>query len=469
MRIATPDVAVIGAGFAGVALAVRLLWTLPDGAQLLLVGTPGETGHGCAYGTELPDHLLNVRAGRMSVVSDEPYHFVSWLRQHGHGNADLEESYQPRPLYGTYLRDTLYKSSAAQRGRVRTEVHEGTVIDLERQAGGFAVQLGDGQRVKAKAVILATGNARGDFPFGVGDAGDAIDFMIRDPFFDYRMKSIGTDTRVLLVGTGLTMVDQLLRLEANGHQKPVTAVSRHGLLPSAHPSRPRGVRQPELPVGASLAALLRSFIADSRQAIREGDDWQSVLDGIRPHLPRLWRGLSPADRARFFRHAEAFWSVHRHRMAPSIGTRVAAMQSEGRFTIRAGRVVGLRRARQGVTVALRPRGVTTIDLLSFDWMINCSGIRPRGARTDPFIATLVGRGLARSAGLAGGIDVTLDSRVVGRGGVPEPGLFAAGPLTVGTFFEITAVPEIREQAARVAKAATDFLADAAVRSVYARA
>jgi uncharacterized NAD(P)/FAD-binding protein YdhS len=293
--------------------------------------------------------------------------------------------------------------------------------------------------------------------------------MIRDPFFDYRMKSIDPEARVLLVGTGLTMVDQLLRLEANGHRGPVTAVSRHGLLPSAHPSRPRGVRQPALPSGASLAALLRSFVADSRRAVREGDDWQSVLDGIRPHVLRLWRELSPADRARFFRHAEAFWSVHRHRMAPSIGARVDAMRNEGRFAIRAGRVVGIRSARQGVTVAVRARGGTTVELLSFDWVINCSGIRPRGARNDSLVAALVGRGLARPASLAGGIDVMLDSGVVDCAGIPVPGLFAAGPLTAGTFFEITAVPEIRVQAAGVAKAATDFLAGAATRPEYARA
>jgi len=463
MRITDPDIAVIGAGFTGVALAVRLLSTLPDGAGLLLVGAPGEIGHGYAYGTDLADHLLNVRTGRMSVVSDEPHHFASWLRQRGHRDANLEESYQPRPLYGAYLRDTLDKSIAAQRGRLRTEVREGIVVDLERGADGFASQFGDGEHVKARAVILAMGNASGDFPFAIESAGDARSCMIRNPFCDDRMKTIDTGASVLLVGTGLTMVDQLLRLEANGHQGPVTAVSRHGLLPLAHPSRPRGVRTPTLPAAATLLGLVRSLIAEARQAVDDGDDWQSVLDGLRPHVQRLWHGLSPADRARFFRHAEAFWSVHRHRMAPSVGARVTAVRSEGRFAVRAGRVVGIRGAGQRIAVAFRPRGATTVELLPFDRVINCSGIRSRGARNDPLVAALVGRGLARPARFAGGIEVTLDNRVVDRGGSPVPGLFAAGPLTAGTFFEITAVPEIREQAAGVAEAVADFLAGTALR------
>ena len=467
MRIARPDVAVIGAGFTGVAVAIRLLRTLPDGASLLLIGTPRATGHGYAYGTELPDHLLNVRAGRMSVVSDEPRHFVAWLKQRGHHDADLEESYQPRPLYGDYLRDTLRKSISAQRGRMSAEVREGTVIDVERQGDGFGVQFSDGERVLAKAVILATGNARGEFPFPIAVAAEAQDFMIREPFFDYRIKTIAPECRVLLVGTGLTMVDQLLRLEANGHRGEILAVSRHGLLPAAHPQRSRAVRQPRLPVGAGLGGLLRSLIADAKQAAREGDDWQSLMDGLRPQVARLWNDLSEEERQRFLRHAEAFWSVHRHRMAPQIGARIDEMRAAGRFAVRAGRVLAVRVAGQGLTVAFRPRGETDTELLAADWIVNCSGIRAAGPRTDRFIAALVGRGLARPARVGGGIDVTTESGVIDRDGNTVDGLYAAGPLTVGTFYEITAVPEIRAQAVGVARAVTDFLA--ATRGADARA
>jgi uncharacterized NAD(P)/FAD-binding protein YdhS len=469
MRIANPDVAIVGAGFTGVALLVRLLWTLPDRANVLIIGTPHATGRGYAYGTELADHLLNVRAGRMSAISDEPAHFVSWLRRHGHREEGIEESYQSRALYGTYLRDTLYRSIAAQSGRLRVEVHEASVIDLQRERDGFGIQLGSGERAHARAVVLATGNGRGDFPFAAKPAGEALDLMIRDPFHDYRMGTIASDARVLLVGTGLTMIDQLLRLDSSGHRGEVVAISRHGLLPGAHPTRQRTERPPALIPGASVVDLMRLLVADGRAALREGGDWQSVVDGLRPHVQRLWQGLSRADRDRFFRHAAALWSVHRHRMAPAIAERVAAMRAEGRLTVRAGRVVGVRKTRNAVTVAFKARRSAAVELLPFDWIVNCSGIRARSVHNDPLIAALIGRRLARPAEFIGGIDVTTESQVLDGNGRPVPGLFAAGPLTVGVFFEITAVPEIRVQAAGIARALNDFLIHAAGAARSARA
>jgi uncharacterized NAD(P)/FAD-binding protein YdhS len=51
-----------------------------------------------------------------------------------------------------------------------------------------------------------------------------------------------------------------------------------------------------------------------------------------------------------------------------------------------------------------------------------------------------------------GLDVTSGCEVIARSGSVWPNLLAIGPLTRGRFWEIEAIPEIRIQCARLAKA-----------------
>ena len=52
MKLPTYDVAVIGAGFTGSALAVQLAEAMPAGSKILLLGAPKATAKGVAYGTD---------------------------------------------------------------------------------------------------------------------------------------------------------------------------------------------------------------------------------------------------------------------------------------------------------------------------------------------------------------------------------------------------------------------------------
>ena len=77
-----PDViAVIGGGFSGTLVAVNLARRAgnhPPHVVLFERGT--RFARGVAYGTSCPRHLLNVPAGMMSALVDEPGHFLDWLR-----------------------------------------------------------------------------------------------------------------------------------------------------------------------------------------------------------------------------------------------------------------------------------------------------------------------------------------------------------------------------------------------------
>jgi uncharacterized NAD(P)/FAD-binding protein YdhS len=65
---------------------------------------------------------------------------------------------------------------------------------------------------------------------------------------------------------------------------------------------------------------------------------------------------------------------------------------------------------------------------------------------------LLASGLVRPDPSGFGVEIDTGSRPLGPSGAPTPGLYVAGPLAQGRFWEITAVPDIRVQASRIADA-----------------
>jgi uncharacterized NAD(P)/FAD-binding protein YdhS len=59
-------------------------------------------------------------------------------------------------------------------------------------------------------------------------------------------------------------------------------------------------------------------------------------------------------------------------------------------------------------------------------------------------------GLVRSDALCLGLDVGEDCAVIRRDGRKSDRLYAVGPITSGVFWEIVAVPDIRQQVAMLA-------------------
>lgn len=127
------------------------------------------------------------------------------------------------------------------------------------------------------------------------------------------------------------------------------AVSRHGWLPETHATDPL----PPLPAPAfgqtelSLADVRRTVLAHVAASMREHGDWRPAVDGLRCVSSWLWQRLSYDDQREFLATDARQWEVHRHRMAPSIGTRVHLCRRAGRLQVSAGEVVNVT-ARQRV-------------------------------------------------------------------------------------------------------------------------
>ncbi len=452
------DVAIIGMGFAGTALAVQLMARLPQGSRLALVSGDGAIGEGLAYATRNPLHLLNVPVYRISMMPEDPHHFIRWLwsRQDEGGDGTIPAagySYVERSLYAAYVRSTFDRAVAERSGRIAVRPVMARAERIDRSEEGLhRIRLADGRTIDSRFVALCLGNGIGPLPLPPDRvAAEARGRIIDDPFHDARLAEIGPEARVLLVGTGLTMVDTALTLAERG-VGALTALSRHGLLPQAQVEpRPTPVQPVEIDSPVPLTALFAMVRGAARRLMAEGGDWRAVIDGLRPKTQRLWQSLSAADRRRFLRHLDAYWTIHRHRMAPAVFERLAALKDAGRLRVVAGRVGAIGMADGRPAVSLRRRGTDAAETIAFDWVINCAALdRGNLIGTQPLVAALYDAGAARPDPIGLGIDVDAASRLLDAQGRPGPGLFALGPPTVGRFFEITAVAEIRAQAAAVA-------------------
>ncbi|GIJ68248.1 FAD/NAD(P)-binding protein [Virgisporangium ochraceum] len=419
---------VIGGGCSGTLAAIHLLRS--TGHRVVLAEPRPTLGGGVAYGTTDPGHLLNSRAGTMSVSREHPTDFVEWCRRR---DPEVHDgSFAPRRWYGEYLRDRLQEAALAHPGRL--EVHSGRVtgVRLARSAGPVVVTA-DGREVATDAAVLAVGHAAPTDPaWACGLRGSPR--YVSDPWSG---AEVPTDGPVLLVGTGLTAVDVALSLAPRAD---LVALSRRGLLPLSHVD---SAGEPCAPVpldGERIAPLMRRI----RQAAAAGPDWRAAFDALRPATDDVWRSLPPASRERFLRHAARWWDVHRHRMAPPIAAEVARLTASGRLRVSAARVEHAAAGPRGVSVTVDGRA------RRFAAVVNCTG--PGSPLRHPLVADLVAAGTARSGPHGLGLDTDEAGRLTDHAGRPWRAVHVLGPARRGRLWETTAVPEIRAHAEELALA-----------------
>ncbi|MGN5373316.1 MAG: FAD-dependent oxidoreductase [Sphingomonas hengshuiensis] len=429
-------VAIVGAGFSGTLLAINLL--RHDGPAATLIERGDAAGLGVAYGTRRSDHLLNVRAANMSAFPDRPGHFVEWLA--AQGMAADGAAFVPRRVYGAYLRDTLAAARVLAPDRLRVVAGEAVAVD------GATVTLADGGTVAVDAVVLAVGNLAPQVPPGL-EAIARHAAYVGNPWDPQATRGLGDGDTVLLVGTGLTMVDVALSLEAQGFGGRMVALSRRGLLPHRHaPASPAARPLTERP-RPPLSALVRA-VRERGQAI----GWRSAIDELRPFTQGIWAAADADERRRFLRHLRPWWDIHRHRLAPAVADRIDTLVADGRLTLLAGKCCEARTTEGGVAVDWRPRGGDARRTIAVARVISCIGPQGDVARTDdPLLGALVGAGRIRPDAEHLGIEVEATGRVLSAGGDSDERLFAIGPMTRGAFWEIVAVPDLRRQVWDVAR------------------
>ena len=168
---------------------------------------------------------------------------------------------------------------------------------------GVAVGLASGDRLEADRMVIAIGNLpAGDPPLGSGRLAGHPTYL-HDAWDTESVRAIPADADILLIGTGLTMVDWAFSLGRHGHRGAIHAVSRQGLLPRSHgPAAPIELGPGIGAAPATALGLSRAVRAEVDRIVAAGGDWRSVVDALRPRTQGLWAGLPIAERRRFLRH-----------------------------------------------------------------------------------------------------------------------------------------------------------------------
>ena len=456
-----PVIAIIGGGASGTLTAIHLLQLAArrgsGGVRIALIDRLGRHGLGQAYSSTDPAHLLNSPAATMSALTGDPGHLLRWARADGIMRADgaTQDGFLPRPAYGRYLCQTLAAAQLAAQPAATVRLITSQVVRISGGAPRHPLRLhlaADGH-IDADAAVLATGNLPPAPPCPV----PASPRYIGDPWAPGALRGAGDGSPVVVLGTGLTTVDVAIALAGASPRTVVHAVSRHGLLPQAHRPGPAAAGIGWLPVLADDTGPVRlgELMWQVRAAVADRPGyWQEIIDSLRPHLPRLWRRLPLADQRLFLRHVARYWEVHRHRMPPQTARQVTGLRCTGRLRVHAGRVTAVTEGKGGLRVHLDQGG--TVTELAAGWVINATGAHPDVTRAaDPLLRGLFGQGLIRPDPLRLGIDATPGGAVLGASGRPSSTIFTLGPPLRGLWYETTAIPEIRDQAAALALRLTD--------------
>jgi uncharacterized NAD(P)/FAD-binding protein YdhS len=447
-------IAIVGGGFSGTVLAANLLRNPPAGAtNIVLIERGGEMGRGVAYAERDYPYLLNVPAVRLSADSADPLQFLRFA-QRRLPLADGED-FLPRSLYGDYLQDALLRAERQAPAHVQLQRIFGEVRRIAplAQAKGLTVQFDDRAPLAAGRVVLALGNpASPPQPWAEAVVGHGA--FRQDPW--NLPKTLGNEHSVLIIGSGLTMVDIASALTHGANGTPqLHTISRHGVIPQPQ-TRFRAADVP-----GDLAALLecghsvRRLLAMARELARkiesEGGDWREAVTFLRHLAPSLWQRLPAAEQRRFLRHVRTHWDSHRHRMPPQVGDHIAALRRAGKLRVNAGRIESIVPQGQQLRVTWRARGGGPASL-TVDLVVNATGPEYALKRcADPLLTWLRREGLVAEDPLNLGLLTGQYGACVDAQGTASEALYYLGPMLRAQHWEATAATELRDHAEVLAR------------------
>ena len=442
----------MGGGFAGAALVLQLRQQARlANAEIHLIEPRAVPGPGLAYSARRPEYLLNVRPGGLSLYPAAPNHFAEWLARQPESAAGVPE-FAPRAIYGRYLHEEL-DTVLVTHNRNGVHWHRTTAVAAPLlPSGRRAVLLTDDRTIESDIVVLALGNFPPPPPCGPDHRYLHHPGYHADPWASSNIRRIGPDEEVLLIGSGLTAVDVLLALRHDGHRAPIAVVARHGRWPKAH--GPATATYPnfysELAAETTVTGVLAIFKQHLRAAAAQGVDWRPVLDALRPDLGHVWAAWPLAEQRRFLRHLAGLWAVTRHRSPPQNAQAVADLTATGLVRLHIGTVREIVPDGRRLRVRVRPTGEPNAWRTA-DHVISCTGpLLDYAHMADPLVQSLRAKGQLTPDPLHLGLLTDAHGALLAANGAVAPGLFTLGPSRRPAYFESTAVPELRRQAAALA-------------------
>ena len=485
-------IGIIGGGASGVALAAKMVESLPVGLStadlsIVLFDARGFNG-GNAYAPDVRTNLMNTTCGAVDRNFGGAFGLLDWARGHPPSVGAASDAYLPRPVVGEYLSGLLARAQrhAAARG-LRLDLVQDEVVDIARPAepdGSYSLRTRAGDDFAAEYLYLALGHLE---PART-EVYQSADGYYHNAYPIRRIvEEIPKQARVGVLGTRLTAIDVALGLVGGGHTGAIHCVSRRGLLPSVRADRGKytfqqleredlvkrlaGVKRKlglsevaamlgqEMEVAAGRPVALGDVVKgdippiayyEQEIALAKGRarPWQAVLYATNRNIDLLWHHLAEDDKHLLMSEWLNEWLTYRASIPRENAERILKLMKSGQLTVQGGA--------QGVRWD-RGRGIFGIELdggsssVDVDYLVAATGSASRIEDADStLVRNLLNKGLIVPHRY-GGIDCVFETgQVIARddAAVGEPRMFALGPITSGVYFFTTALEIIERQAAQ---------------------
>jgi uncharacterized NAD(P)/FAD-binding protein YdhS len=409
---------------------------------------------GDAFSTGEDYHLLNVTVNKVSNYPDEPNHFLHWLiREEYNYN---ENSYVSRKIYKKYVKAIFENECRSQSQNINIILVNGQVTQINVHEKFVVVDRM--KLIKGDKVVLAIGNFKpseihldnNTYLNNQGYHPSAWDDGLYDNFDE--------DEPILIIGSGLTMVDVLLSLNARNHRGKIIVISAHGYLPVSHTFHTGYTSYyNEISNAENLLEIFRIVRMHIQKAALSNIAWHAVIDALREDTQKIWGKLNSNDKKSFFEHLRHIWGVARHRMPPENAAVITDLFNAKRVILSAGRITKITSIdNKRFSVLYRERTTGKIISETVSHIINCMGPAANLKNIkDPLLCSLFSDSICDSDTLGLGINSLADGTVIDRNGNFSDYLFVLGPPARGVLWESTAVPEIRIQSCEIAKLLTN--------------
>jgi uncharacterized NAD(P)/FAD-binding protein YdhS len=444
-------VVIIGGGYTGAIIAKLLVERgLRDIEEVIVFEPREQLGCGLAYDVQNIDVRLNVAAHRMRAIPSSPTAFLDWLQTSGTLTVDPEAVtpegiFARRSDFGRFMQEQL--APHLDSGAIR-HLRQ-TVRSVDRQNEHWRITDSSGTAISADILIIATGHPPLSRPPVIDNLDPLTASRIADVFAPNVFDGISKSDPILIVGSGLTALDALSRLDALGHDGEIILLSRSGLMPRPHAGggfSPFGdFRSGDLTSARKLLAKVRATIADAET---QGIPWQSVFDALRQHAQEIWQDLPMPERQKFLRCLRRWYDVHRYRMPPQAALTLEKGLNMGRVTVERGDLVSITRDGKDLLAWIETRN--SGSELRCRRILLATGPEFRDyADHQRFLLGMHRDGFIQADPLGLGLSCDTGGRALSIAGTPNATLFVAGPPARPAFGELTGVPEIANQAARM--------------------
>jgi uncharacterized NAD(P)/FAD-binding protein YdhS len=384
-------IAIIGGGLSGTLLAHYLLQEDVHPVTVYLFEKDHQQlSRGIAYRASDETQLLNVPAASMNLYGLPVGDFYHWLQSKEHKHV-LPGDFVSRALFGTYLKEVFHESLDRAK-HVKVKVITDEVIDIIKEEDMLHVLTANGHTYKVTKAVVANGILPPADPFEVTLDIKLTGLYQSNPWNFRYLDQLRNNDHVVLIGTGLTMLDHAAGLLKHNKNIHVTAFSRRGLLPLAHnPYKAYDFPDYEIIPSEDIGELFLSIKKYYQAHKSNGLHWHDLIDRVRTQVPQFWKALNATSKKRFIRHLKPYWEIHRHRAPQQVLNIVLQAMQEGRFKLLKGKISEVKTHGQGLIIKLvNPNGITRIEV---NYLLNSSGLQHNISLTsDPLLRKLLERG-----------------------------------------------------------------------------